>query len=80
MSYFQLLAILNMAAMNIVEHVSLLYVGTSSRYMPRRGIAGFSGSNISNSLRITQTDFQSDRTSLQSHQQWKGVALSPYPH
>jgi hypothetical protein len=38
--YFQLLAIINKAAMNIVEHVSLLQVGTSSGYMPRRGIAG----------------------------------------
>jgi hypothetical protein len=26
--------------MNIVEHVSFLGVGTSSGYMPRRGIAG----------------------------------------
>jgi hypothetical protein len=26
--------------MNIVEHVSFLPVGTSSGYMPRRGIAG----------------------------------------
>jgi hypothetical protein len=33
---FQLLAIINMAAMNIVEHVSLLHVGASSGYMPRR--------------------------------------------
>jgi hypothetical protein len=31
--------------MNIVEHVSLLQVGTSSMYMPRRGIAGSYGSN-----------------------------------
>jgi hypothetical protein len=37
---FQLLAIINKAAMNIVEHVSLLPVGTSSVYMPRKGIAG----------------------------------------
>jgi hypothetical protein len=29
--------------MNIVEHVSFLLVGTSSVYMPRRGIAGSSG-------------------------------------
>jgi hypothetical protein len=36
----QLLAIINKSAMNIVEHVSLLQVGTSSGYMPRRGIAG----------------------------------------
>ena len=41
---FQLLAIINKAAMNIVEHVSLLQVGPSSGYMPRRGIAGSSGS------------------------------------
>jgi hypothetical protein len=37
---FQLLAIINKAAMNIAEHVSFLLVGTSSGYMPRRGIAG----------------------------------------
>jgi hypothetical protein len=38
---FQLLDIINKAAMNIVEHVSLLQVKTSG-YMPRRGIAGSS--------------------------------------
>jgi hypothetical protein len=32
---FQLLAIINKAAMNIVEHVSFIPVGTSSGYMPR---------------------------------------------
>jgi hypothetical protein len=41
---FQLLAIINRAAMNIVEHVSLLPIGTSSGYMSRRGIAESSGS------------------------------------
>jgi hypothetical protein len=66
--------------MNIVEHVSLLPVGTSSRYMPRRGIAGSSGSTMSNFLRNRQTDFQSGCTSLHSHQQWRSVPLSPYPH
>jgi hypothetical protein len=35
---FQLLAIISKAAMNIVEHVSFLLVGTSSGYMTRRGI------------------------------------------
>jgi hypothetical protein len=34
--------------MNIVDHVSFLPVGTSSGYMPRRGIAGSSGSTMSN--------------------------------
>ena len=45
---FQLLAIINKAAMNIVEHVFFLPVGTSSGYMPRRGIAASSGSIMSN--------------------------------
>ena len=76
---FQLLAIINKAAMNIVEHVSLLPVGTSSGYMPRRGIAGSSGSIMSNFPRNLQTDFQSGCTSLQSHQQWRSVPLSPHP-
>jgi hypothetical protein len=68
---FQLLAIINKAAMNIVEHVSLLNVGALSGYMPRRGIGGFLGSNISNFLRKHKTNFQGGCTSLQSHQQWR---------
>ena len=78
--FFQLLAIIKMDTMNIVEHVSLLPVGTSSRYMPRRGIVGSSGSTMSSFLRNRQTDFQSGCTSLQSHQQWRSVPLSPHPH
>jgi hypothetical protein len=35
LGYFQLLGITNKAAMNIVEHVSFLPVGTSSGYMPQ---------------------------------------------
>jgi hypothetical protein len=65
--------------MNIVEHVSFLPVGTSSAYMPRRGIAGSSSSTMSNFLRNRQTDFQSGYTSLQSHQQWRSVSLSQHP-
>jgi hypothetical protein len=37
--------------MNIVEHVFFLPVWTSSGYIPRRGIAGSSGSTMSNFLR-----------------------------
>jgi hypothetical protein len=75
---FQLLVIINKAAVNTVGHVSLLHVGTSE-YMPRSGIAGSSGSTMSNFLRNHQTDFQSGCTSLQSHQQWRSVPLSPHP-
>jgi len=59
--------------MNIVEHVPLLYVGASFGYMPKKGIAGSSGSVMSYFLRNLQTDFQSGCTSLQSHQQWRSV-------
>jgi hypothetical protein len=64
--------------MNIVEYISLLHVGASSGYMPRSGIAGSSGHTMSNFLRTCQTDFQGGYNSLQSHQQWKSVLLSPY--
>jgi hypothetical protein len=63
---FQLLAIINKAAMNIVEHVSLLHVGAASGYMPRSGISGSSGSTMSHFLRNCQTDYQSGCTSLQN--------------
>ena len=79
MSYFQILAIINKAAMNKVEHVSLLHVGAFSRYMLRRGTAGSSGHTMSNFLRNHQTDFQSGCTSLQSHQKWRNVPLSLHP-
>jgi hypothetical protein len=49
--------------MNRLEHVTSLQVITSSGYIPRRGIAGSSGSTSSNFLRKFQTDFQSGHTS-----------------
>jgi hypothetical protein len=76
---FQLLAIINKAAMNKVEHVSFLPVETCSGYMPRRSIVGSSSLTMSNFLRNCQTDFQSGYTCLQSHQQWS-VPFSPHPH
>jgi hypothetical protein len=81
---FQLLVIINKAAMNIVEHVSLSPSGTYSGYKPRRGIlrgiAVSSCSTMSNFLRNHQIDFQTGCTSLQSHQQWRSVPLSAHPH
>ena len=53
---------------------------TSSGYMPRRGIAGSFGSTLSSFLRNHQTAFQNGCTSLQSHQKWRNVPLSPHPH
>jgi hypothetical protein len=38
LSSIQLLAIINKAAMNIVEHVSLSHVEASSGYMPKSGL------------------------------------------
>ena len=40
LDYFQLLAIIIEAAMNIVEHESYLYVKASFRYILQIGIAG----------------------------------------
>jgi hypothetical protein len=62
------------------EACVLLHVGASSGYMPKSGIAGSSGRTRFNFLRNCQTDFQSGCTSLQSHQQWRSVPLSPHPH
>jgi hypothetical protein len=79
LSSFWLLQI-NVTAINVVKHVSLLHAEASSGYMPRSGIARSSGSTMSNFLKSCQTDFQSGYTSLQFHQQWRSVTLSPHPH
>jgi hypothetical protein len=75
---FQLLAIINKVAMNIVEHVSFLHVRASFGFMSRSGIAG-PQVILSGFLRNCQTDYQSGCTSLQSHQQGRSVPLSPHP-
>jgi hypothetical protein len=55
----QLLAIINKADMNILDNISLLYVGESFGYMPRSG-----PQVMSRFLQRGQTDFQSGCTSL----------------
>jgi hypothetical protein len=63
----------------MMVHMSLLYVGASFVYMPRSGISGSSGRTISNFLRSHQIEFHSGCTSLQSHQGWVSVPVSPHP-
>ena len=75
---FQLLAITDKAAVKIVENMPVWYGGTSFGYMPRSSIAQSLSITIFNFLRNCQIDFQNGWTSLQSHQQWKSVPLSPH--
>jgi hypothetical protein len=62
-----------------LSYESNLGVGEMAHQL-RTLVAGSSGSTMSNFLRNHQTDFHSGCTSLQSHQQWRSVPLSPHPH
>jgi hypothetical protein len=76
MGSFQLLVTTDKVVMNIIGQVSLWYGGSSLGYMSKIGIVGSSIRSIANFLRNLQIDFQSDCTSLQSHQWRKSVPLS----
>jgi hypothetical protein len=78
LDYFLLLDIANKDSMNIVVHVPLWHNGASFGYIPKSGKAGSSGKSVSYFLRNIQIDFQSC-ISLQFHQQWRSVPLSPHP-
>jgi hypothetical protein len=76
----QLLDITNKPTVNIMEHMPLWHGRTSLGYIPKGSIAGSSGRSIFNFLRKLLIDFQSEFTSLQPHQEWRSVPLSPEAH
>jgi hypothetical protein len=63
---FHLLAIIHKAAMNIVEHVSLLQVGMSSGYMLKRLTRGHRDSILFSKIRNEKGDITTEPEEIQN--------------
>ena len=77
---FQVLAMTNKAAMNIVEHMSLWHDWASFGYIPKSGITGSWGKLFPNFLRNCHTDIQKGCTNVHYHQQCRSVPFTLQPH
>lgn len=64
--------------MNIVEHVTFLYVGASFGYMPKRGIAGSSGSSSINANAKLLYDYDKSDTKIEGkwHERARNIPKS----
>ena len=80
LGWFHVLAIVNSAAVSIVEYVSFkIIVFIFSRYMPRSGTAGLYGNSIFSFLRKLHTVFHSAAPIYIPTKSVGGAPVSPHP-
>jgi hypothetical protein len=81
LDWFQSLAVVNRAAMNMGVQVAVLYTGTDSfGCMSKSGISELHESSIFSFLRNLHTAFHSGYTALHSQKQWISFLVLPHPY